>query len=86
MEADQVRLVAAPVFGDAQQVVGALESRFTSENVRDLLDRNRCYRIDDDVAFVHPIAATNLHVGTGPDANTASDSPAPDSFAKTFGE
>jgi hypothetical protein len=86
MEANQVRLVAAAVFCDAQQVVDALESRFTSENVRDFLEWNRGYRFDDDMALVHSVTAADLHVWTCPDANAASDSPAPDSFAKAFGE
>jgi hypothetical protein len=38
------------------------------------------------VALVHPVTTTHLYMGTRPDANAASDSPAPDSLSKAFGE
>jgi hypothetical protein len=38
------------------------------------------------VALVHPVTTTRFDMGTRPDANAASDSPAPDSLAKAFGE
>lgn len=86
MESDQVHLVAAAVLCRSQQIVHALESRFTRQIVRDVFEGNRRNRIDDDVALVHPVTATHLDMGMRPDANAASDSPAPDSLAKAFGE
>jgi hypothetical protein len=86
MEPNQVHLVAAAVSGDSQQIIHAFEPRFTGQIVGDVGDGNRRNRIHDDVAVVHPVAATHLHMGTRPDANTAFDSPAPDSFAKAFAE
>jgi hypothetical protein len=86
MEPNQVDLVAAAVFCDSQQIVHALEPRFTGQIVSDVGNSDRRNRIDDDVALVHAVTTTHLHVGTRPDANAASDSPASDSLAKTFGE
>jgi len=86
MEPNQVHLVAASVFCDSQQIIHALEPRFTGQIVGDVGDGNRRNRIHDDVALVHPVTTTNPHMRTRPDANAASDSPAPDSLAKAFGE
>jgi hypothetical protein len=86
VEPDEVHLVAAAVSCDSQHIIHAPEPRFTGQIVRDVGDGNRRNRIHDDVALVHPIPATDLYMGTRPDANAASDSPAPDSFAKAFGE
>jgi len=86
MEPNQVDLVAAAVSRDLQQIIHALEPRFTSEIVCDVGNGNLRNRFDDDVALVHPVTTTHLYVGTRPDANAASNSPVPDSFAKVFGE
>src|SRR5262249_43279275 len=86
VEPNQVHVVAAAMFCDAQQIVDALEPGFTGEIVRDVLDSHRLNRIDDDVAVVHRITTAHLDVRTRPDANGASDPPAPDSLAKAFRE
>ena len=86
MEPNQVHVVAAAVFRDSQQVIHALEPRFTREIVRDVTDVDRHNGIHDDVALVHLVTTTDLDVGAPPDANAASDSPAPDPLAKAFGE
>jgi hypothetical protein len=86
MEPNQVHLVAAAVFRNAQQVIHALESRFTSQIVGDVADGNRRNRIHESVCLVHPITTTHFYMGTRPDANAASDSPAPDPLAKAVGE
>ena len=86
MEPDQVHLVAAAVPCDSQQIIHALEARFMGQIVRDVVDRHRRNRIHDDVTVVHAVTTTHLDMGTRPDANGASDSPAPDSLAKAFGE
>jgi hypothetical protein len=86
VEPNQVHLVAAAVLCDSQQFVHALEPRFTGQIVGDVGDGNRRNRLHHDVAVVHPVATTHLDMGTRPDANAASDSPAPDSLAKVFGE
>src|SRR6267378_707566 len=86
MEPNQVHVVAAAVSCDSQQIIHALESRFTGQIVRHVGEGNRRNRIHDDVAVVHPVTTAHLYMGTRPDANTASDSPAPDSLAKAFGE
>src|SRR5688572_3107138 len=86
MESNQVHVVAAAVSCDSQQIIDALEPRFAGQIVRDIGNRHRRNRIDDDVAVVHLVTTAHLYMGTRPDANTASDSPAPDSLAKSFGE
>ena len=86
MEPNQVHLVAAAVSCDSQQIIHALEPRFTGQIVRDVCEVNRRNRIHDDVSLVHRVTATHLYVGMLPDANAASDSPIPNSVAKAFGE
>jgi hypothetical protein len=86
MEPNQVHLVAAAVSRDSQQFFHALEPRFTGQIVRDVADGHRRNRIHDDMTVVHPVPTTHLDMGTRPDANAASDSPAPDSLTEPFGE
>ena len=86
MEPNQVHLVAAAMSCDSQQIIHALEPRFTGQIVRDVGDGNWRNRVHDDVALVHPVPPTHLHMWTRPDANAAPDSPAADSLAKAFGE
>ena len=86
MKPNQVHVVATAVFCDSEQVIHALESRFTSQIVRDIGDANWINRIDDDVPVVHLVAATDPYVGARPDTNAAPDSPAPNFFAEAFGE
>ena len=74
------------MFGHLQQVLDAVEPRFAGQIVGDVFERHRRNRVHNDVAVVHPVATTDLDAGGLPDANTASDSPSPDSFAKAFGE
>jgi hypothetical protein len=86
MEPNQVHLVAAAVSCDSQQIIHALEPRFTGQLARDVADGNRRNRIHDDVALVHPVTTTDLYMGMRPDANAALDSPAPDSLPNASGE
>ena len=86
MEPNQVHVGAAAVFCDSQQIIHALEPRFTRQIVRDIGDGNRRNRIHDDVALVHPVTTTHLYMGTRPDTNAAFDATAPDSCPKAFGE
>lgn len=86
MEPNQVHLVAAAVSGDSQQIIHALEPRFTGQIVGDVGDGHRRNGIHDDVALVHPVTPSHLDMGARPDADAASDSSAPDSLSKTFGE
>jgi hypothetical protein len=86
MEPNQVHVVAAAVSCDSQQIIHALKPRFTGQIVGDVGDCDRRNRIHHDVALVHLVMTAHPDMGTGPDANAASDSPAPDSLAKPFGE
>jgi hypothetical protein len=60
------------------------DSRATSQVMSLTFDRRN--RIHDDEALVHPITATRLYMGTRPDADAASDPPAPDSLAEALRE
>lgn len=86
MEANQEDVVAAAMLGDAEQGVNAFETRLTCQIVRDVGDRDRLDRIHHDVAVVHLVAAADLDASALPDADAASDDPAPDPLAKAFGE
>ena len=86
MEPNQIHLVASAVSCDFQRFIHALERRFAGQIVRDSLMLIGCNGVHDDVAVVHPVPTTHLYVGARPDANTASDSSAPDSLTKVFGE
>ena len=85
-EPNQEHLVAATMSCDSQQIIHAIEPRFTREIVRDVAHPDRSDRIHDDVAVIHPVTTTYLGMGSGPDANSASDSPASYSLPKGFSE
>jgi hypothetical protein len=86
MEPNQVHPVATAVSGDAQQIIHALEARFTSQIVRNVLDSDWRNGVHDNVPLVHPITTACFHTRAHPDTNAASDSAAPDSLAEAFGE
>lgn len=86
VEPNQKRRVATAVSCDTQQVIDALEPGFTREIVVDIAYGDRRNRVHDDVAVVHPVTTANFHMRTRPDANGASDPPAPDSLPKVFEE
>ena len=70
------------MFCHLQQVLDALETRFTGQIVGDVLEFNRRNRVHHDVAIVHGVTTAHFDVGTRPDANAASDPSAPDSLPK----
>src|SRR5262245_2872701 len=86
VKSNQVDVRAAAVSGNLQQVLHALKPRLTRQLVRDVILDHRRDRIDDDVAVVHRVAATDLDVRARPDANAATDSAAANALAETFGE
>ena len=86
MESDQVHVLPAAVFCDSQQVLHTLEARLTGQIVGDVCKVDRRNRVDDDVTVVHRVTTTDLDMRTSPDAHAASDSPPPNSLAKTFSE
>jgi hypothetical protein len=86
MAPNQGHVVAAAVSCHSQQIIHALEPRFTRQIVGDVGDANRRNRIHHDVPVVHPVTPTDFYVGAGPDANAAPDSPATNSLANSFGE
>lgn len=86
MEPNQVHLVAFAMPCDSQEILHALEPRFTGEVMRDISQGHRRDGIHDDMPIVHPVAGPHLDMRARPDANAAPDSPATDSLAKRFRE
>ena len=86
MEPNQVSLLAFAVPRDLEEIVNAVESRLAGQIVRDVVDGNWRNRIDDDVSIVHRVAAAHFDMEPHPDADAASDSPAPDPRTKALGE
>jgi hypothetical protein len=86
MEPNQKHFVTAAVSCDLQQLIHAVEPRFTGQIGGDVGDSNWLNRIHDDITLVHPVTTTHLYMGTRPDANAASDCSPADSLAKAFGE
>jgi hypothetical protein len=86
VEPDQVNVVAAAVARDSQQVIDALETRFTREIVSNVFPSDLIDGIDDDVAVVHLVAIPDLDVRTGPDSDAAPDSSPADSLTQSLCE
>lgn len=86
MEPNQEHLVAGAVSCDSKQIVHAYEPRFMREIVRDVAHPDRSDRIYDYVAVIHPVTTAYPDMGSGPDANSASDSPASYSLPKGSSE
>ena len=53
MKPYQVNLVAAAMFGDAEKILDAVETRLAGEIVCHILHSDRLDRVDDDVTVVH---------------------------------
>ena len=86
MKPNQEHLIAAAMLCDSQQLLHAVEPRFSREIVGDVFEGDRLNRIHHDVPVVHWVTATNLHMRALPDPYSAPDPAAPDFFAKMFGE
>ena len=69
MKPNQVHVVASAVSRDPQQIIHAVEPRFTGQFVRDVGNGNRRNRIHDDVAVVHLVTTAHFYVWSRPDAN-----------------
>jgi len=74
------------MFGDRQQILHIGEARLPSQIIGDVLELDRLDRFDLDLAIVHRIASAHFDVWPHPDADAASDTAAPDAFAKTLGK
>jgi triacylglycerol esterase/lipase EstA (alpha/beta hydrolase family) len=86
MEANQVHVLAASVSCDLQQIIHAVESRFSGQIFREVGVGNRQNRVHDYVALIHRVTTAHLYMRTLPDPNAAFDQAEPDSRAKAFGE
>lgn len=86
VKSNQECLVPLAVSGDGQQFLDAGKSGLTREIVRNVALPNRLDRVDDNLALVHAVTTADFHVRARPDPDRASDSTAPDPFAKVFGE
>ena len=86
MEADEVDVFAAAVFGDFEQVEEAEEAGGAGELRGDVEEADGFDGVDLDLAFFHAVAVAGDHVGAGPDADAAGDFATADAFAKALGE
>lgn len=86
VEPDQVDILAFTVPRDLQQIADPEEAGLARELRRNLCKFDGLDGVDFYLAFVHPVAATGLDVGTSPDPNAAGNVSPADSFAQAFRE
>jgi hypothetical protein len=86
VEANQVDLFAAAVFGYFQQVEDAEESGFARELGSDVREADGIDGVDFDFAFFHAIAPACFDAGSLPDADAAGDVSATNAIAETLRE
>ena len=86
MESNQVHIIAASVFCNAQQILHTLEPGFPSDIVSNVFHRNLRNRIDDNMSLVHRVTTADFYMRPLPDANAGLDSAVSYSVAKFFGE
>jgi len=85
-EPNQEDVVTSTVVSRLEQILHAAETRFACQITRDIREANRPNRIHDNLPLAQAVATARLDVGPHPNADAARDPPAPNAFAKTFGE
>jgi len=86
MESNQIDVVAPTVFRDREEVGHIFETRTSRQVWSDVGQPDRPNRIDFDLTFIHAVAPADLHVGTCPYSDTASDGAASHSLSEPLGE
>lgn len=86
MKSNQINVVAATVFRDREEVGHIFETGTSRQVWSDVGQPDRPNRIDFDLALIHAVASANLHVGTCPYSDAASDGAAPHSLSEPLGE
>lgn len=86
MEANQIDVLAPPVFRDFEKVDDSLETRGARDGGRDVGIANREDRVHLDLTLLHPVAVADRHAGTHPYADTAGDLAAPNSLTQALGK
>lgn len=86
MEAHEVDLFAAAVFGYFQQVEDAEETRFAREFGSDVGETDGLDRIYFDLALVHAVASACFDAGSLPDAYATGDVSATNAIAEALGK
>jgi hypothetical protein len=84
VEANEVDLLAAAVFGFLEQVEDAEKTGFTRQFGSDIGEADGLDRVHFDFAFLHAVAATRFYVGTLPDADAACDVSTTNPVAKAW--
>jgi len=86
VESNQINTLSLAVFGHAEQIGHALEARFTSQIVRDVLERNLLHRVHDDMSVVDGVLPADLYMRTHPDTHAATTSSAANAFSQSLRE
>lgn len=86
VKTDQVDILTFAVLGDLEQVENAEEAGLAGYLRGDVGKANRVDRVDLDLSLFHAIARPYFYARLDPDADTAGDPPAANSFAKPLGE
>src|SRR6266850_6957608 len=86
VEPNQIDILAFTVLRDLEQIDHTQETRLSRQFWSDIRKTDRRDRIHLDLTFFHTIPGANLHVGTRPYPDTASDFSASNSLAKTLAE
>jgi hypothetical protein len=86
VEANQVDVLAPPVFRDLEEVDDSLETRSARDCGGDVGIGDREERVHLDLTFVHPVPLADRHVRTHPYAHAAGDFAPAYSLAQTVRE
>ena len=86
MEADEVDLVTAAVFGDFEQIEDAEKSGGAGKLRRNVGQADGIDGLDFDVAFFHRVTSSDFDAWNFPNADAKGYFAAADSIAEAFGE
>lgn len=86
MEADEVDLVAAAVFGDFEEVEDAEEAGGAGQLGRDVGEADGFEGVDFDMTFLHGVTSAGFDAGTLPDADAQGNVSATNSVAQALCE
>ena len=81
MKPDQVNVLTFSVLRNFEQIEHTKEAGFPRQRRRDIGKSNRLDGVDFNLAFIHAIAPSYLHVRAKPYPDAASDFTAPDTVA-----
>ncbi|SRR5579884_3640202 len=86
MKPHQINVSAAAVIRHLEEIDHPEESRRAGQLGSDVRKANRLDGIHFDLTFLHFVATTHFHMGTGPDANAARDFATAHALPEALGE